>query len=211
MRNFLRPFVALLVAAPFLASVARAAFDDEFSLVSPASPAGYYTLASDVAALGQWSAAFFPATTGQSHIDTGAAPASVTIGASAASPESVSEESTAVLFIDLPADGHVSFSIQSINTGSGDFYAGAEIYLSGVAHYFLTDPNAVYVLEFDAFSGETLEFRSVALSTGAAASNQAVISNFTFTPASAIPEPSAYAVFLGLGALGFTARRRRAP
>ena len=210
MRNFHHAFAALLVAAPLLAPVARAAFDDEFSLISPATPAGYYTAASGVPALGQWSVTFFPSEAGQSHIDTSAAPTSVTIGSSATSPESVSEESSTGLFIDIPADGHVSFSIQSINTGAGDHYAGAEIYLSGVALYFLTDPNAVYVLDFDAFSGETLEFRSVALSTGPAASNQAVISNFVFTAASAVPEPSAYAVLLGLGALGFAARRRRA-
>jgi hypothetical protein len=210
MRNFLPALAAIAVAAPLLAPVAHAAFDDEFSLVSPATPAGYYTVASDVPALDRWAVAFFPAETGHSYADTGAAPASATIGACATSPESISEESTTVLFIDLPADGHVSFSIQSINTGSGDFYAGAEIYLSGVALYALTDPNVVYVLDFDAFSGETLEFRSVALSTGAAVSNRTVISNFTFTPASAIPEPSACAVFLGLGALGFAARHRRA-
>jgi hypothetical protein len=210
MRNYLPALAAFAVAGSLLASVAHAAFDDEFALVSPTTPAGYYNAASGIPALGQWSATFFPSEAGQSYIDTSAAPASVMIGSAATSPESVSEESTTGLFIDIPADGHVSFSIQSINTGSGDHYAGAEIYLSGVALYFLTDPNKEYVLDFDVLGGETLEFRSVALSTGPAASNQAVISNFVFTAASAVPEPSAYAVLLGLGALGFSARRRRA-
>jgi len=208
MRHSLPSLAVLALAAPLLAPSARAAFEDDFSLVSPSTPAGYYTFASGVPALGQWSVGFFPSDTGQSHVDTGAAPAAVSFGASATGEMCLVEESTTVIFVELPADGHVSFTIQATNTGSGDFYAGAEIYLSGVALYALTDPNVVHVLEFDAFSGETLEFRSVAISGGTTASNQTVVSNFTFTAASAIPEPSAYAALLGLVALGLVARRR---
>lgn len=193
----------------FLAPSARAAFDGDFALVDGDSPAGYYTVASDVATLGNWSVGFFPSETGASHIDTAQAPASVTLGTSAQAAPDGFEASTTTLFIELPLDGHVSFTIQVASTGSGDFYAGAEIYLSGVQLYSLTEPGATYSLDFDAFSGETLEFRSVVLAGSASfASNTTTLSNFTVT-AAAIPEPAAFASLLGLAVLGFASRRRR--
>lgn len=199
----------VFAAASLLVSPARAAFEDEFSLVDPSTPVGYYTATSGVSNLGQWSAAFFPAENGLTFIDTSSAPASVTVGASASETTGTVEDSTTVLFIDLPADGHVSFTIQAANTGTGDFYAAAEVYLSGVVLYALTDPNVAYVLDFDAFGGETLEFRSVALAgDGSTAANSTVISNFTL--ASAIPEPSAYTALVGLAVLGLATRRRPA-
>lgn len=199
-----------LAAAPVLVSTALAAFDEDFALTSAETPAGYYTLASDVPSLGKWSVGFFPSETGSSYVDTTLAPASVTFGATSSAEAGAFEEGTATLFIDLPQDGHISFTIQVGNSGTGeDLYAGAEIYLSGVALYALTDPNASYTLNFDAFSGETLEFRSVVHAGSASfASNTTTISNFTFTPA-AIPEPSSAAALLSLAALGIAARRRR--
>ena len=209
MRDSLLPLASLAAASSLLVSPARAAFEDEFALVDSTALAGYYTAASGVSGLGQWSVSFFPAENGLAFVDTNAAPASVTLGASTSETTGTVEDSTTVLFIDLPADGHVSFTIQATNTGTGDFYATAEVYLSGVVLYALTDPNVTYVLDFDAFGGETLEFRTVALAgDGSTASNSTVISNFTL--ASAIPEPSAYTVLIGLAALGLAARRRRA-
>lgn len=201
---------ALTAAAPFLASSAFAAFDGDFALVDATTPAGYYTLASDVPSLGNWSVGFFPAETGSSFVDTTGAPASVTLGAQSGVSTSF-VEGTTVLFIDLPQDGYVSFTIEVSNSGAGDFYAGAEIYLSGVALYALTEPSATYTLGFDAFSGETLEFRSAVISAGTAsfATNSTVVSGFSFTP-SAVPEPAAFASFAGLAALGCAGRRRRA-
>lgn len=187
-----------------------AAFDGDFSLTDAVTPAGYYTLTSDVPALGRWSVGFFPSETGTAHADTAQAPVSVTLGATASAPMCDFEEGATVLFIDLPHDGHVSLTIQVANTGSGDFHAGAEIYLSGVALYALTEPGATYTLDFDAFSGETLEFRSVVIAGSASfASNTTTISDFTFAPA-AIPEPSAAAGLAGLAVLGLAGRRRRA-
>lgn len=201
---------AALATAALLVPSAQAAFDGDFSLVDADNPAGYYTIASDVATLGNWAVGFFPAESGTSAIDTTQAPSSVTLGSSAQAGMCAFEDGSTVLFIELPTDGHVSFTIQVSNAGSGDFYAGAEIYLSGVALYALTEPGATYSLDFDAFSGETLEFRSVVIAGGASfASNSTTISNFTVT-ASAIPEPAAFASLLGLAILGFAVRRRRA-
>lgn len=203
------PLAAL--AAPLLASTALAAFDGDFALVDSGSPAGYYTLASDVSTLGRWSVGFFPAEGGSSFVDTTLAPSSVTLGASLQGEMCEFGEGETVLFIDIPHDGRVSFTIQVANSGAGDFLAGAEIYLSGVALYALTEPGATYVLDFDAFSGETLEFRSVVIAAGTAsfASNTTTISNFTLA-VSAIPEPSAFASLAGLVILGGVATRRRA-
>lgn len=205
----LRGLAALASAA--LVSPAFAAFDGDFALADAGSPAGYYTLASDVSTLGHWSVGFFPAERGASFVDTTLAPASVTFGASVQGEMCDFDEGATVLFIDLPQDGHVSFTVQVANAGAGDFYAGAEIYLSGVALYALTEPGATYVLDFDGFSGETLEFRSVVIGAGTAsfASNTTRISNFDLS-ASAIPEPSTFAAVAGLAILGGVATRRRA-
>lgn len=201
--------LAALAASPLLLVPARAAFEGDFALVDGDSPAGYYTFDSNVSQLARWSVGFFPAEGGTSFIDTGAAPGSVTFGATTVGSEDFTEGTT-TLFIELPSDGHGSFTIQVANDGADDFYAGAEIFLSGVALYALTEPGATYTLEFDAFSGETLEFRSIVISAGQSsyASNQTIISNFTYS-SSAIPEPSAFASLAGLAALCGTACRRR--
>lgn len=204
---------ALAAAALALsaATSALAAFDGDFALVDVDSPAGYYTPASDVSTLGNWSVAFFPAAGGSNFIDTTSAPGAVTLGAQAIpAPESDYDESTTVLVIDLPVDGHVAFTIQVTNSAASDSYPGAEIYLSGVELYTLTQPGGTYQFDFDTSSGETLEFRSAVITSGppSSATSQATISNFVFTPA-AIPEPSAFATFAAIATLGIAARRRQ--
>lgn len=210
MRTFtLRLSALVAAAAPLLASSALAAFTGDFTLTDLDSPAGYYTPAANVTTLGQWSVSFAPAAGGINFIDTTSAPGSVTLGSTAGAYASVTEGETS-LFIEVPQSGRVSFTIQSINSGDGAFGARAEVLLSGVALYALTGPSESHVLEFDAFSGETIEFRSFVISAGTAsfASNTTTISNFTIA-ASAIPEPSAFASLAGLFILVGAATRRR--
>ena len=215
MRHFIYAPVLVGSALAF-APAAHAAFDGDFSLVGVDSPAGYYTAATEVYTLGNWAAAFFPSESGASFVDTTDAPASVTLGADAG-PSADLEESTTVLLIEIPESGYVSFTVHVTNDSEGDAAARFEILLSGLGLYSMTDADETHTIgfstddpAFDALSGRTLEFRSVTLSAGTEsfATNTATISNFTFTPA-AIPEPSAFAGFLGLAALGLSGRRRR--
>jgi hypothetical protein len=209
MRFSTSALAAALAATPLLVTPARAAFEGDFALVDAGSPPGYYTFDSEISQLGRWSAGFFPSEDGTSFIDTTAAPCSVTLGASTVGSPDFTEGAT-TLFIELPVTGSGTFTIQIANNGAGDYYAGTEIFLSGVALYTLTDPDGIYTLSFDAFAGETIEFRSIVISAGESsfASNQAIISHFTY-PSTEIPEPAAFASLAGLIALGGAACRRR--
>lgn len=201
-----------IVAALALPLSSRAAFEGDFVLVDDLTPAGLYDFDSGVATLGAWNVGFFPSDNGDTFVNTTGAPSCVTLGSETGFVEEY-EESTTVLFIDMPEDGHVSFTVQVNNQGDGSFSSAFEIYLSGEALYFLTDEGVTtYTLGFDVFTGDTLEFRSVSLSAGTAsfATNTSTVSNFVYVAASAIPEPATFASLLGLGALGFAGRRRRA-
>lgn len=197
------------LAALCLPLAAHAAFEDNFALVGPESPAGFYTVAHDVYLLGSWSAIFSPAEGGQSFIDTTNAPASATIASSSAATEDYAASET-VMFIEMPLGGHVSFTIDVFNDATAGAYAQLEIYISGETYYLTEAGSTPHQLGFDIQAGDTLEFRSVSVSIvpGASASNIATLSNFAFV-ASAIPEPSSFAMLAGLVALGFVGRRRR--
>lgn len=213
MRHFtLLPALGLAALLAPAGPDALAAFDGDFYIVDGLTPPAVYTFDSAVATLGAWSVGFFPSEFGESFIDTRPAPDCVILGSSTGVGEDFAESET-LMFIELPEDGFVSFAVEVNNIGTEAYAAAFEIYLAGEALYFFTEPGArTYHLGFDVLGGQTLEFRSYSLSSGAGAfaANASTLAQFSFEP-SAIPEPASAAALAGLAILGGVGVRRRRP
>lgn len=211
MRNSsLLPALGLAASVWFAPAPAHAAFEGDFSVVDDATPPAVYDFESGVAILGAWSVGFFPSDFGESYIDTRPAPDCVILGSATGAGEDFAESETR-MFIELVEAGQVSFTVEVNNVGAEAYAAAFEIYLSGEALYFLTEPGVTtYNLDFAVLGGEVLDFRSYSLSSGegAFASNVSTLTNFTFEP-TAIPEPASAVALAGLAALGGAGARRR--
>lgn len=200
--------LAALLSLP----AAAAAFEPPFEIVGPDSPAGYYTLASNVTTLGAWSAGFNPAPGGTSFVDTSAAPLSITLGSSVA-PTGEFSESFTVLSILVPAAAELRLTGSVLNQGLGSYAAGFEIYLDAVPLHSLTAPpapdgsaSAFSLCAISVQEDQLLEFRSI--SRASAGSSAANTTTFTLS-STVIPEPAAFAALAGVFALGLAGLRRR--